>query len=347
MKCYYFFMDILVATNDLANTAGTQTYTYAIIQELLKLGHKVEYFAFDNGLVSKRIEKLGVRFMAKENYDLILANHKPIVQRLFQHGYIIQTTHGIIPGIEEPSSFADFHVCVSEYQKKYFSEMKIKMDVIKNGIDCERFRIERPIHDKLTNVLSLCKSEEAIKLVVSCCKKIKVECKIIRHWKDHLWEIEKEINRADLVIGVGRSLFDAMACGRAVISYDTRYKDRNFEGDGYLDKSNIKNSIVYNCCGGFNRRFFNQDELIFELKKYNSDDGLYMREVALDELNISKSVEKYLNIYNENKHKKEKDEKLTACYKEIYDEIDSIRSSYSWRITKPLRKIKSIIKWFI
>jgi hypothetical protein len=44
-------MDILIATNNLADTAGTQTYTYAIIQELLKLGHNVEYFAFDKGLI--------------------------------------------------------------------------------------------------------------------------------------------------------------------------------------------------------------------------------------------------------------------------------------------------------
>ena len=81
-------MNILIATNNLANTAGTQAYTYAIIQELIKLGHYVEYFTFDKGLVSK---------------------------------------HGIIPGIEEPSCFADFHVCVSEYQKKYFSDMKIEI----------------------------------------------------------------------------------------------------------------------------------------------------------------------------------------------------------------------------
>ena len=340
-------MDILIATNNLAATAGTQTYTYAIIQELLKLGNDVEYFTFDKGQVSKKIEKLGVRFMAKDNYDLILANHKPIVHRLFQHGYIIQTTHGIIPGIEEPSRFADSHVCVSEYQKKYFSGMKIEMDIIKNGVDCERFRPERPIHDKLTNVLALCKSEGAIRLVASSCKKINVRCKVIRHWKDNVWEIEKEINRADLVVGVGRSLFDAMACGRAVISYDTRYKDRNFEGDGYLDKSNVKSSLVYNCCGGFNRRFFDQDELILELEKYNPDDGLYMRTFALDELNISKSVAKYLAIYNMNKDKKEKDEKLFACYKEIYGEIDKMRSSCSWRLTKPLRRIKGIIKWFV
>ena len=340
-------MNILIATNNLANTAGTQTYTYAIIEELLKLGHNVEYFTFEKGLVSKKIEKLGVRFMTKDNYDLILANHKPIVQRLFQHGYIIQTTHGIIPGIEEPSCFADFHVCVSEYQNKFFSDMKIEMETIRNGIDCERFYPERPIHDKLSNVLSLCQSEEAIKLVVSCCKELNVKHKIIRHWKDHIWKIEKEINKADLVIGVGRSLFDAMACGRAIISYDTRYKDKNFEGDGYLDKSNIKSSLVYNCCGGFNRRFFNKDELILELKKYNSDDGLYMREFALNELNISKSVGKYLAIYNENKNKKKKDEKIITCHKELYGEIDKIRLSYSWRFTKPLRIIKSIIKKFI
>ena len=346
-------MEILVATNHLDNIGGSQTYTYAIIAELLRLGHNVEYFTYQKGFVSDKIEKLGVRFMTKQHYDLIIANHKPVVQYLFQYGYIIQTTHGIIPGIEEPSCFADFNVCVSSFQQKYFSGMKMAYEVIPNGIDCERFFPEKPLNEKLTNVLSLCQSKEADKLVELSCRKINVG---FRNFKDRNWNIEKEINKADLVVGVGRSLFDAMACGRTVISYDTRYADRNFEGDGYLDKNNVNSSLEYNCCGGFNRRFFTVEDFIVELKKYNSCDGIFMREFALNELNIKKSVEKYLAIYDENKNKQDK-KRLIACYNELYTEINELKSSKYWgfitalrevinktKKSKQMRRVKNIIK---
>jgi hypothetical protein len=162
--------------------------------------------------------------------------------------------------------------------------------------------------------------------------------------KDNIWNIEKIINKADIVIGVGRSLYDAMACGRAVISYDTRYKDRNFEGDGYLDKTNIYESLEFNCCGGANRLFFTQEGFIGELQKYNADDGNYMREFAVKELNISKSVESYIAVYNRNSNMLTKDPMAANYYNEMNAVILRLMSTKSWRVTEPFRKIYRIIR---
>jgi glycosyltransferase involved in cell wall biosynthesis len=344
-------MEILVANNHLAHTGGSENYSYAIIAELLRLGHDVEYFTFHKGYVSDKIEQLGARFMSKQRYDAIIANHRPVIQRLFQHGFIIQTSHGILPGLEEPSLFADCHVCVSAFQQKYFLERKINCRVIPNGIDCERFYPETPVHKKLTRVLSLCQSEEANKLVAFCCKRMNIEFMECSKSKDDMWDIEKEINKADLVIGVGLSLYDAMACGRAVISYDTRYIDKNFEGDGYLDKNNINASLAFNCCGGFNRIFFTPDKFIAELKKYDWRDGAFMREFAVKELNIRKSVESYLAVYHENIRAYTRDTRLADYYNELNIEIENLKaeinalhSSKSWRITLPLRSIFGMMR---
>ena len=37
-----------------------------------------------------------------------------------------------------------------------------------------------------------------------------------------VFNIEDKINEADLVVGIGRSLLDAMSCGRPVVSFDDR-----------------------------------------------------------------------------------------------------------------------------
>jgi hypothetical protein len=73
-------MNILVANNHLSQTGGTENYTYAIIVELVKLGHQVEYFTFEKGMVSDMIENLGVKFRSKKIYDLIIANDKTTIK---------------------------------------------------------------------------------------------------------------------------------------------------------------------------------------------------------------------------------------------------------------------------
>ena len=345
-------MDILVATYNMSNVGGAQNYTYAIITELLRLGHNVEYFTFKKGIVSEKTEKLGVKFLSKNRYDLIIANHRPVIWQLFQYGYTVQTCHGVLK-YEMPSWCADYHVCVSAYQKEFFAEKGIECELIVNGIDCSRFYPEMPVNKKLTTVLSLCHSKGANKLIASCCKELNLTFKTFDKITNNVWDIEKEINKADLVIGVGRSLYDAMACGRPVISYDTRFKERSFEGDGYLDKNNIYESLVYNCCGGSARRFFTQEDLTGELLKYNADDGLFMREFAVKELNIRKAVEKYLAIPAGNSNIRKRDAKAIHLYNEMTTEIfelkktiTAMKSSRSWRVTMPLRKIAGVLRKF-
>ena len=59
---------ILVANNYLNNFGGSETFTYTLIEELLKRGFEVEYFTFEKGLFSDKIEKdLAVALCLKKN----------------------------------------------------------------------------------------------------------------------------------------------------------------------------------------------------------------------------------------------------------------------------------------
>lgn len=289
-------MNILVANNHLEKTGGTENYTYTIITELLRLGHNVEYFTFDKGNISDRIESLGVRFKSKNSYDLILANHTSTVKALYRYGCIIQTCHGIIPELEQPSKYADFHVSISDEVQQHLNKKNFKNILINNSIDCSRFFPENEINHSLTSVLSLCQSEEANDFISECCDELNISFRKLNKYVENLWDVEEVINNADLVVGIGRSLYDAMACGRAVVSYDNRAYSKNL-GDGYLNKDNIKQSLKYNCSGRGTNKTFTKESFILELKKYNKSDGDYMREFALENLNIEVNIQKYLNIF--------------------------------------------------
>ncbi len=302
-------MRILVGNYYLQKTGGSENYTYALATTLKKMGHEVEYFGFVLGEVSKKLESEGITFMHNKQYDLILANHVPVVERLFLHGFTIQTCHGALVELEQPSPYADAYVSVTEEVHNHLKELGFDSDIMLNGIDCERFSPKRPLQKELTNVLSLCQSDESNTFLRECCESIGVNFSSCNKHTDNVWAIEEEINKADLVIGIGRSLYDAMACGRCVLSFDNRDYVNQALGDGYINKDNISESIKNNCSGRRFRKQFTKESLVEELRKYNPNDGQWAREYALEHLNMKKSAERYISLYK----KRSKDD-LTQLY---------------------------------
>jgi len=116
---------------------------------------------------------------------------------------------------------------------------------------------------------------------------------------DNIWHLESLINEADLVVGIGRSVYDAMACGRPVISFDKR-KYSQALGDGYLNAQNLEVSIRHNCSGRGSGKTMDAESFKEELKKYNPSDGQFLRDFALKEFNIEKSVQQYLDVLAKN-----------------------------------------------
>lgn len=289
-------MRILLATYYLAKTGGTENYTYALAQELLRRGHKVEYYAEVRGETSKKFERMGVPYMQHVYYDLILANHVPVVEIVCKKGFTVQTCHGAIAELEQPSASAHAHVVISEELKEYLASKGFEARLIRNGVNCERFKPITPPNSTLKKVLSLCQSDAANNFLSRCCAKASVEFGALNKFTDNVWDVEKYINDADLVVGIGRSAYDAMACGRCVISYDWRDYMGEGLGDGYLCAANVENSVAYNCSGRGSKRTFTEDDFVKELQKYNPADGAFLRRFAEQNFNIVRSVDQYLSF---------------------------------------------------
>ena len=293
----YNFMRILVANNHLRKTGGTENYTYALALQLKKMGHDVEYFTFKKGEVSDLMEHDGIGFKSRSEYDLILANHRTTVRRLRSCGFVIQTCHGTIPSLEQPTIFAAAHVSITEEVRTHLQKKGFRSYVIYNGVDCGRFRPMRPISEKLSTVLSLCQSEELNEFIRDCCNECGVKFLSSNKNTDNIWKVEDKINEADLVVGIGRSVYDAMACGRCVFSYDRREYLKGEFGDGYLDKDNFDKALLFNCSGRGFRRTFSKDEFIGEMKKYNAADGVWARQKALELFDVRVAAENYISLF--------------------------------------------------
>jgi len=279
-------MKIIVMNNQLNSLTGTDIYTYTLAKELLKK-HNVKVFTFHKGIVSKKLPMID----KIEDCDLFLVSHNTCLKEIEnQKGFKILTIHSTQYKVEKPIDGADKYVAISEEIQDYLKEKGYESTIIRNGIDCERFKPINPINEKLKNVLCISKNNLLKEAVKNACPDLNV----ISIGRVKKWEVEKYINKVDLVVSSGRGIYEAMACGRVAVVVDVNARWL----DGIVNKDNIGELLRFNCSG----RRFGKDikELKNEIMKYDKSMGLFNRKFALNNFNIKKQVNKYLHLYLSN-----------------------------------------------
>lgn len=290
-------MKILVTNQWLKKLGGSETFSYTIIEELIRLGHQVDYLTLHHGAMSERIEQLGAYRISLMAYDLILANHNSTIRELYIDrvcGPLVQTCHGIYSSLEQPSDLAHHHISISKEVSDHLNVSGFKSEIILNSINLERFRCQKKPGQKIKKVLSFIHNDDLNNSIGAILKKKEIIFKTINKYKIQVWDIEKEINTADLVISLGRGAYEAMACGRPVLVLDKRPYIGAILGDGLIKPSNIDEIIGNNCSG---RRFMKTDiiEMLNEALECNPLElGASLRDYAEDFLDVRKNILKYL-----------------------------------------------------
>jgi len=288
-------MNILITNLYLSDFCGSENWCYAVASELLRRGHNVYTYTPCYGKFFEEFEKIGVKKAISGKFDLILENHNVLDKNKF-NGFIIHTCHGII-NEERPMSHV-INVAVAQHVANKWNLTQI----IPNGIDTKRFCIKNKPNKDLHKILSLCKSDTANDVLAEICKKTGIEFDY--KYGKTIFHIENKINEADLIVGVGRSLLDAMSCGRPVISFDDRfyYKTRMM-GYGYITPNKFDKYIKDSWTGNAEQKTLTKLQLAKEIfNNYNPADGDVNRQFIIDNYNVSKTVDAYLKIYNENKN---------------------------------------------
>ncbi|MGQ7868711.1 glycosyltransferase [Sunxiuqinia sp. sy24] len=294
-------MKILVTNHWLKKLGGSETFTYAMVAELKRLGHEVDVLTFQPGLVSDRIQDdFGVPILSevKSTYELILANHHTCVRAAFNHGPIIQTCHGTVPKLEQPSAFADAYVAISEEVKLHLSKIdkEYQASVILNGIDCNRFKPVKPINKSVKRVLSLAHDDMFNLDLLYHFEKLGIQFFSLNKFKNPVWNVEDQINEADLVISLGRGAYESMACGRPVLVMDKR-PYQGAMADGLVNSLNVDELIKTNLSGRACRMTNFKLVIDSAIASYNRSLGNWCRTYALENLNIKNQIQQYLELW--------------------------------------------------
>lgn len=268
-------MRIILANSFIGGRTGSETWLETMSDNLKK--HQVILFD-ENSSVPYDI-------------DLAIINHNTCLKRLKDlKCKKIFTSHGIIPSLEQPIKGADIYVSVSEEVQEHLKNLGFDSIIIRNGIDCEKFKKIKEPNIILKNVLYSSNYQgKALKVIQKACQELNLNLTVIG--KDNrVSNVVDYINNSDLVIGLGRTAYEAMACERNVIIYDYN------GGDGYVTKQNMIELRKNNCSGRRYKKDYTVEELKNELLKYNKDTGRELREYILEHNNIQKTLSQYLTI---------------------------------------------------
>ena len=252
-------MNILVASNNL-KTTGLGTFIYTQVSELISRGHNVDVVTFHNGKVGEKLSSNVIELdNVKKSYDLILTHQNDITFELINRnvsGYVIFTVHGLVYENDIPKEeilyYIDKVVCVSQAIQKFLSEKNIDSLLNYQPVDCERFSPKNMLREKNIKVLSMVRGE--LNNMIRCACEIldyeyigwqkPVEYYFHSHDEDDvIFNVEDRINEADIVIGIGRIIYESLSCGRNALVFDAREYQGNL-GDGMVTPDNIDNFII-------------------------------------------------------------------------------------------------------
>lgn len=288
---------VCVANGTYKWIGGTDTFNWAMCKALVDKGYSVYYYAPDmdgNGVTEKYLREIGVMPYTDGIPLLACFANQQSGKRFVGKCPVVQTCHSAYTSLEMPIKGAKCCVSVTEEIQAHLKVHGYSTPVIMNGIDLQRYCSKVPLHTESPRVLSICQGDDT--LLKEACASLGWEFRSVPKKVDgRIWHIEDWINEADIVVGIGRSLYDAMACGRVCISWDNR-KLNPYCGCGYITADNWYSAARTNFTGRGFAQIYTVAQLMAELKKYNAADGAVMRGFAEKELDMRKNVLKYLSM---------------------------------------------------
>ena len=297
-------MKILIGQNHLDTIGGSETYVYTVIEELKRRKIKTFLMCGSNrfGIMSKKIYQ---NFDIIPNYigseiDLGFINHTTTIKKVIDNkidlSKVYQVCHGTIPSLEQPYGHPiENYISISEEVRDHLFSKKINSNVIRNGINVDKFKPTK-VNKKLKNILSLSQSDRFNSFLSKICDKNGWNFLHHNKFTNPIFDIEKKIDEADLVISLGRGAYESMSCGKNVLVADWRPYQYPLM-DGLVNKSNIDEMIKTNCSGRRFKKEVNEQSIVEEINKYSVENSDFNRQYALENLNIKIQVDKMLNLY--------------------------------------------------
>lgn len=235
-------MRIVLGYRTLSSFAGSETYLLTVAEQLQSLGHEVWCFAHELGQVAEVAKERGIRVASPDELpgacDAVLAQDGAMAYELAERYpaatrvFVAHSTEFLGQAPPQLPDVCDAVVAMNDRVGRYLDGMATRPELVRlrQPVDLVRFSRWSQVRERPRRVLGFGNEHGGPRwrVVEDVCAELGLEVELVgRHGRVSAAP-ERDIAGADVVIGIGRCVLEAMACGKAA------YVNGVVGGDGWV-----------------------------------------------------------------------------------------------------------------
>jgi len=296
---------IVLATDALAAVGGSETYLYTVAGNLVRLGHRVTAHANRHGRMTDVFRELGVEVVFEDGLPdscdgvlvqdvgmaYSLAERWPDRPQVFVcHSALFDAQ--LPPTVPVPGSVV---VTLSDRNGDRIRAMPGEYEIVRLRQPIDSVRLaprggprERP---RTALLLGNYLAGDGLATIVDAWSPAKVEIVQVGNLTQPTLDVASAIADADIVVGKGRAILDAMSCGRPAFLYDA------FGSDGWVTAATYDALEADAFAGQSSPRVMGADDLRAALDEYDPAMGHVNRELVLKHHQDRKHTEALVGLF--------------------------------------------------
>jgi hypothetical protein len=297
-------MRLLLATNHLG-LGGSESYLLTVAEQLDRLGHEVTIYAPEGGAgrAVARERDLGLAdedSALADGFDAALvqdatvsnevAERRPDVPQIF-------VAHSDMFDLQAPPQLDGAIGAVVALNERIAARMRsfavgVEVVRLRQPIDTQRFVPRRPLPAQARSALLLSNTPHAdrLELIEDACAAAGLELQRLGGVAGASTDPRPALAAADVVIGYGRSILEAMACGRAVYVYDWH------GGDGWVTAESYAEIEAGGFAGRTGRLVVDRKRLSDDLRRYSATMGSINHDLVMAHHRAGRHAEQLIEL---------------------------------------------------
>jgi hypothetical protein len=297
-------MRLLLATNHLG-LGGSESYLLTVAEQLERLGHEVAIFAPepDRGAEvaeERRLAVIGEAGLA-EDYDAALvqdagvsftiADRCPRLPQLF-------VAHSVKFDLQAPPRLAGLVEIVVVLNERVATRMRsyaLDAEVVRlrQPIDTARFIPRAPLPEVAQRALLLSNTsnDDRLAMLKGACAEAGLELRRLGGLSGQATDIRPALADAEIVIGYGRSILEAMASGRAAYVYDWK------GGDGWMTPDSYTAIEADGFAGSAGGSIADAAQLTADLRRYSAGMGPVNHDLVMANHKASEHAQRLVELF--------------------------------------------------
>ncbi|HWJ42790.1 MAG TPA: hypothetical protein VNR67_05090 [Solirubrobacterales bacterium] len=269
-------MRLILATNHLG-LGGSESYLLTVAEQLERLGHEATVYGADPGPGTAVAEERGIPLASLDqlpsepdaalvqdaavSYDL-LARFPSLPQVFVAHSESFD--------VQAPPQFGEAVRAVVALNDRVAARIRISAGEpevvrLRQPIDTERFTPRSPLPPRARKALLLSNApnDDRVAMVEAACSAAGIELVRIGGREGQTRDPREAMHEVEIVIGYGRSVLEAMACGRAAYVYDWN------GGEGWMTAESYPRIESDGIAGRSGETIVDGDRLAADLRAYS------------------------------------------------------------------------------